>query len=141
MGWLEWRERLRTQGGTASVLTVRLVLGSCEDYCCPPAFSGARARLTEDLPTRSVEAIVSRLLPCSRIVRASSVRSGVMTVGRPPCRPWRRAASRPAWVRSTIMRRSIWARAEVVDGVDDVADGSSEAIKFPDDKDITVVIA
>ena len=42
MGWLEWRERLRTQGGTASVLTVRLVLGSCEDYCCPPAFSGAR---------------------------------------------------------------------------------------------------
>ena len=76
MGWLEWRERLRTQGGTASVLTVRLVLGSCEDYCCPPAFSGARARLTEDLPTRSVEAIVSRLLPYSRIVRASSVRSG-----------------------------------------------------------------
>ena len=73
-------------------------------------------------------------------------------------------------VRSTIMRRSIWARAammrkrnsppavvvpnrfceetecnaafaEVVDGVDDMADGSSEAVEFPDDEDITVVVA
>ena len=30
---------------------------------------------------------------------------------------------------------------KVVDGVDDVADGSSEPVEFPDDKDITVVLA
>nr|WP_257233662.1 hypothetical protein [Rhodococcus qingshengii] len=72
-------------------------------------------------------------------------------------------------VRSTIMRRSIWARAammqkrnsppavvvpnrfcketectaafaEVVDGVDDVEDGPSEAIEFPHDEDIAVIL-
>ena len=31
--------------------------------------------------------------------------------------------------------------AEGVDGVDDVADGSSEAIEFPDDEDVAVVLA
>lgn len=31
--------------------------------------------------------------------------------------------------------------AEVVDGVDDVADGSSEAIEFPDDEDVAVMVA
>ncbi len=31
--------------------------------------------------------------------------------------------------------------AEVVDGVDDVGDGSSEAVEFPNDEDITVVLA
>lgn len=75
-----------------------------------------------------------------------------------------------AWARSTVMRRSIWERAammrkrnsppggggvesfceetegnaaftEVVDGVDDVADGPSEAIEFPRDEDIAVILA
>ena len=32
------------------------------------------------------------------------------------------------------------ALTEVVDGVDDVADGSSEPVEFPDDEDITVVV-
>ena len=32
------------------------------------------------------------------------------------------------------------ALTEVVNGVDDVADGSSEPVEFPDDEDITVVV-
>ena len=45
--------------------------------------------------------------PAAYLHRAASMRSGVITVGRPPTRPRARAASKPARVRSDNNRRSI----------------------------------
>ena len=89
----------------------------------------------------------------------------VMTEGRPPCRPRTRAAANPAAVRSRIRSRSNSARAaktwktslppgggsvdrlletpepnpalgEPSDGVDQVAQGATEAVQFPDDQGV-----
>ena len=54
------------------------------------------------------------LSPLARLVWAAARISGLMTVGRPPVRPWARAAARPAMVRSRIMSRSSSANAAIM---------------------------
>ena len=62
-------------------------------------------------PTCKVVAMLSHVAFSSRIRFAIAMRSGVITVGRPPIRPRARAAAKPAVVRSEIMRPFICANA------------------------------
>lgn len=54
------------------------------------------------------------LSPLACLAWAAARVSASMTVGRPPVRPWARAAARPAMVRSRIMSRSSSANAAIL---------------------------
>jgi hypothetical protein len=67
--------------------------------------------LAREIPTAL--AIFVGLSPRARMAWAAASLSASMTVGRPPVRPWRRAASKPAMVRWWMPSRSSSANAAI----------------------------